>query len=107
MTAIAARDVVPTEIRAAIHAFLIAREAGIKPLSLTKALAAVRRVFPELVISDPDLVDAIFSEAATAGVNLEFSVDKHRRKLGQKALECWENEGGAVLPEPDKSGLAH
>jgi len=60
-----------------------------------EALAAIRQIFPELEISDADLADAIASEALSAGVGIEFDVLKTRKALERRAIERWENEGGA------------
>jgi hypothetical protein len=83
------------EVRAAIGAFLSEVQRNPKPFALSEALAAIRQIFPELEISDADLADAIASEALSAGVGIEFDILKSREALERRALERWENEGGA------------
>lgn len=64
------------EMRAAISSFLNDSESSRQPFDVAKAMAALRRVFPDLDISDADLADAITSEALTAGLDIEYGSDK-------------------------------
>jgi hypothetical protein len=52
-------DQLPDQVRAAIATFLNACQMEARPFAISEALGAVRRVFPDLDISDADLVDAI------------------------------------------------
>jgi len=83
------------EVLVVISAFLNQVQRDLKPIALSEALAAIRQIFPELEISDADLADAIASEALSAGVGIEFDVLKTRKVLERRAIERWENEGGA------------
>ncbi|MEP9373305.1 hypothetical protein [Mesorhizobium sp. KR1-2] len=65
---------VPPEVRAAISAFLNDSQEDEGPFAVSKAIEAVRRVFPELELSDRDLADAISSEALTAGRNIHYDI---------------------------------
>ena len=87
------------EVRAAIAAFLNECQNEARPFATTEALGAVRNIFPDLDISDSDLEDAISSEAATAGFDIDQDSHKRRAKVKRKALERWENEGGAIATE--------
>jgi hypothetical protein len=89
-------DHVPAEVRAAIRTFLGMREQEAKPFATPDALGAVRRVFPDLDISDSDLVDAITSEASIAGFDIEADAGNPSKTSKQKSLDRWDNEGGAI-----------
>ncbi len=84
------------EVRAAIAAFLNQCQNEARPFAATEALGAVRNIYPDLDISDCDLEDAISSEAATAGFDIDHDSRKGRAKVKRKALDRWENEGGAI-----------
>lgn len=71
MTSTGATHHIPADVRAAIHAFLDACQREGRPVATSEALGAVRRVFPDLDISDSDLMDAITSEASTAGFDVK------------------------------------
>lgn len=83
---------VTADVRAAIGAFLNESQRDAQPFTLSDAMNAVRRIFPDLEISDADLADAITSEALTAGLNIDFDVPA----LKKKSLDRWDNEGGAI-----------
>jgi hypothetical protein len=100
MTSTDATHHIPADVRAAIHAFLNACQKEARPFATSEALGAVRRVFPDLDISDSDLVDAITSEASTAGFDLEACAGDASKTLKQKSLERWDNEGGAIGRRP-------
>ena len=63
---------IPKAIRAAIAAFLNECQREARPFASTEALGAIRTMFPHLDVTDADLEDAITSEAAEAG----FEIDK-------------------------------
>jgi hypothetical protein len=92
------------DVRAAISNFLRnERQGDARPFAVSEALNAIRRVFPDLEISDSDLVDAIASEALAAGQAIDFDVPKSPAALQLKSsLERWEDEGGA--PRRSKLG---
>jgi hypothetical protein len=71
------------EVRSAIGTFLNESQRDAQPFAMTKAIDAIRRVFPDLEISDADLADAISSEALAAGIDMNYDVDR------------WDNEGRA------------
>jgi hypothetical protein len=82
------------EVRAAISAFVTEAGGGAsKQLALSEALAAIRQVFPDLVISDAELADALASEALAAGLDVEFDVLKTPKALERRALRPRDNKG--------------
>lgn len=81
------------EVRAAVAVFLQNYQSGERPFAISKALDAVRRVFPVMSLSDNDLTDAIAGEAVAAGLNIHF--DGPGKLLAHSAVERWEDEGGA------------
>jgi hypothetical protein len=81
------------EVRAAISAFLNEARGASKQLALSEALAAIRQVFPDLVISDAELADALASEALAAGLDVEFDVLKTPEALERRALRPRDNKG--------------
>lgn len=92
---------IPAEVRAAIRAFLGACQEEAKPFAAAEAMDAVRRVFPDLDISDVDLMDAITSEASAAGCDVGAKTSNaSNNKQKQKSLERWDNEGGAIGQRP-------
>ncbi|MBD9508954.1 hypothetical protein IB265_19440 [Ensifer sp. ENS10] len=86
------------EVRAAIGAFLSACQKEARPFATSEALGAVRRVFPDLDISDTDLMDAITSEASVAGFDVD-TPDPASAARRRVSLEEWDNEGGAPRSE--------
>lgn len=98
---------VPVDVRAAIRAFLSTCQKEAKPFAAMEAMDAVRRVFPDLDISDADLMDAITSEASTTGSNSGTGTGSAPdSKQKQKSLERWDNEGGATGQRPGTAGRA-
>lgn len=83
------------EVRAAISAFLNGCQKEARPFATSEALGAVRRMFPDLDISDTDLMVAISSEAALAGFDVDTPEPKSALRM-RDSLEEWDNEGGAV-----------
>jgi hypothetical protein len=65
---------------------------------------AIRRIFPTLAISDADLVNAIGSEASKAGLEIDFDVITSSHGAKRKALERWDDEGGAIGGSPPFEG---
>ena len=96
------------EVRAAVAAFLHECQDEAQPFAVAEALGAIRAIFPDLEISDSDLEDALSSEAAVAGFEIEYDAYRRLAKVRRKALERRENEGGAVETKPlsdDQSGI--
>ena len=88
---------IPPDVRAAIGAFLNKCQTEARPFAVSEALGAIRGIFPHLDITDSALVDAITSEASTAGFDVEHDIKASKtRKRKDKALERWDNEGGAI-----------
>ena len=96
----AVRHHIPPDVQAAISAFLNECQKEARPLAESEALEAIRRIFPDLEISDVDLVDAIISEASMAGIDIDYDVAKTPDTLKRKSLERWDNEGGAIDKSP-------
>jgi len=88
-------DPISPDVRAAIAAFLQACQKEAEPFAAAEALGAVRQIFPMLDINDDALTDAIVSEANAAGFDIEYDASGSPQQLKRKALERWENEGGA------------
>lgn len=80
------------EVRAAIGNFLNECQKSPQPFAISEAIDAIRRVFPDLELSDAELADAISSEALTAGVEIHHDVAKSSQSA---SLNRWEDEGGA------------
>lgn len=104
---------IPVDVRAAIRVFLSACHKEAKPFAAVEAMDAVRRVFPDLDISDADLMDAITSEASTTGSSSGMDSNSGTgagsasdSKQKQKSLERWDNEGGATGQRPGTAGRA-
>jgi hypothetical protein len=99
-----ARATLAPDVRAAIAAFLGACQKASRPFATSEALGAVRTIFPGLDISDRDLEDAISSEAAAGGFDIDYDARDGRNEVKRKALERWDNEGGAIgTPPPGPS----
>lgn len=86
----------PPEVREAIKQFLAAAQKETGPFAVSEALGAVRRVFPDLDVSDSELMDAIASEASVAGFEIDYHSGGEPKAIKRKALEQWDNEGGAM-----------
>lgn len=84
------------DIRAAISDFLNSIQGDGQPFALSEARDAIRRVFPDLEITNSELNDVIASEASTAGFDIEYDGGKTSRALKRRAIERWDNEGGAI-----------
>ena len=95
-----AKRPLPADVRAAIAAFLNQCQNEAKPFAGTEALGALRTMFPEMDISDVDLGDAISTEAANAGFDVGYEPRTGSAKMKRKALQRWENEGGATEKAP-------
>ncbi len=94
---------IPPDVRAAIGAFLNKCQTEARPFAVSEALGAIRGIFPHLDITDSDLMDAITSEASTAGFDVEYdSKASKTKKRKDKALERWDNEGGAIAKVPQR-----
>lgn len=87
---------IPPEVREAIKQFLTAAQEETGPFAISEALGAVRRVFPDLDVSDSELVDAIASEASVAGFEIDYHSGGEPKAIMRKALDRWDNEGGAI-----------
>jgi len=75
-------DQLPDQVRAAIATFLNACQKEARPFAISQALGAVRSVFPDLDISDQDLVDAITSEASVAGFDVNYGLPRPSKASG-------------------------
>lgn len=82
------------EARAAIGEFLNWCQKEARPLATSEAMEAIRRIFPDLQISDTDLMDAITSEASAQG--FDVAITPSEVAVRRKAIERWDNEGGAI-----------
>ncbi|PSJ52165.1 hypothetical protein [Kumtagia ephedrae] len=91
---------IPAHVRAAIATFLHHCQSDAAPFAGTEALGAIRTMFPELDISDADLEDAISGEAANAGFDVGCETRTGSARAKRKALERWDNEGGAIGKTP-------
>jgi hypothetical protein len=91
---------IPPDVRAAIGAFLNECQKEARPFAISEALGAIRRIFPDLQISDVDLLDAITSEASTAGFDVDYDIPRTSGTFQRKKLEEWDNEGGAIGKSP-------
>lgn len=87
---------IPADVRAAISAFLSECQKNTRSFAVSEALDAVRRIFPDLEISDDGLLDAIASEASSAGFDINFDIPTVSETPKRMALEQWDNEGGAI-----------
>ena len=97
---------IPPDVRAAISAFLNECQKEAQAFAVSEALGAIRRTFPDLDISDSDLMDAITSEATTAGFDIEYDAAKTSETLKRRSLERWDNEGGAISTGPQRGDSA-
>lgn len=89
---------VPTQVRAAIAAFLNECQNEARPLAAEQALGAIGAIFPNLNIPDEHLKDAILSEAAAADFDVK---EQDEPSVGNRnALERWDDEGGAIASVP-------
>lgn len=88
---------IPVDVRQAIGAFLDNQQGREGPLVLSEALDAIRRIFPDLEVSDSDLIDAITSEAVASDVRLHIDIPGPD---SSGTLERWDNEGGAIKKKP-------
>ena len=91
---------IPDEVRAAIGAFLNECQKEARPFATVEALGAIRRIFPGLEISDADLLDALTSEASTAGFNVDYNVTTTTETITAQSPERRDNEGGAAGRSP-------
>lgn len=58
---------ISSDVRAAIHVFLNECQTMGQPFAADQAMDAIRRIFPDLEISDLVLMDVLTSEASYAG----------------------------------------
>lgn len=95
-----AKQFAPPDVRAAIAGFLNECQKEARPFARIEELGAIRAIFPNLDIPDADLEDAVASEAAKAGFHIDRDNRGGGRKVQRKALDCWDNEGGAPRKAP-------
>lgn len=88
-----AKRSLPADVRAAIAAFLNQCQNEAKPFAGTEALGAIRTMFPELDISDADLEDAVFSEAANAGFDVGYEPRAGSEQGGERKLHARKSSG--------------
>lgn len=62
-------------------------------LAVTAAIEEFRHEFPDLLVSDTEIIAAIEIEIRPTGAHMEFDIGE---PATSGALECWDNEGGAI-----------
>jgi hypothetical protein len=87
---------IPADVREAIKQFLATAQNEPEPFAVSEALGAIRRIFPDLDVSDDELLDAIASEASVAGFEIDYDTEQEPKVIKRKALEQWDDEGGAI-----------
>ena len=90
-------------VSAAIRAFLNECQKEVQPFATAEALGAIRRIFPAVDVTDAALLDALKSEASTAGFEMEYDAEQARILLKRQRLEEWDNEGGASAGRSDRT----
>lgn len=91
------------EVRAAVSDFLNQIQEDGQPFDVALAVDAIKRVFPNVEISDAALVDAVVSEASVSGFDIDYDVDSTPKALKRRALERWDDEGGAPGSAPSST----
>jgi len=89
-------------VREAVKAVMVrVRDRG-ETLAVTAAIEEFRHKFPDLQVSDSEIIEVLESEASPTGVHLEFDIGE---PATSGALERWDDEGGAIkqrLTEPER-----
>ena len=96
----AANTSLPVQVRRAIGIMLEQARQHREPLAMSKAIEELRHRFPDQASSDNDLIDAVNNEAVALHVAINVDVP---RPSGSKALERWDNEGGAIKRKPTEA----
>jgi hypothetical protein len=91
------------EVRAAVSDFLNQIQEDVQPFDVSVAVDAVKRVFPGVEISDAALMSAIASEASTVGFEIDYDAENTPKALKRRALERWDDEGGAPGSAPSST----
>jgi hypothetical protein len=90
----------PLQVRQEIGIMLERARQRREPLAMSKAIEELRRRFPDQASSDNDLIDAVKNEAVASHVAIDVDVPL---PSGSKALERWDNEGGAIKRKPTEA----
>lgn len=64
-------DSLPPEVHDAIRSFLQGHESGVR-IEMTTAIAAIRGAYPDLILRDEDLADAIAGQAEGEQIAIQF-----------------------------------
>jgi hypothetical protein len=90
----------PVQVRQEIGIMLERARQRREPLAMSEAISELRRRFPDQASSDNNLIDAVTSEAVALDVAIDLDVP---RPSGSRALERWDNEGGAIKRNPTEA----
>ena len=69
-------------------------------LTLSKAVKEIRNRFPDLAVSDNDLIAGIMSAAIATDVAVEMDAPEAD---SSGRLDRWDNEGGAIKNKPPET----
>ncbi|TIQ10999.1 hypothetical protein [Mesorhizobium sp.] len=70
---------IPVDVREVMGAILERARQQNKPFGVSEAIDQIRRQFPDLGISDNDLIEALAGEAASADVDIDLSISTENR----------------------------
>lgn len=80
-------------VREAVKAvMMLVRDRG-ETLAITAAIDEFRDKFPDLDVSDTEIIEALTKEVRATGALLEFDIGEPATSV---PLERWDNEGGAI-----------
>lgn len=89
-------------VREAVRAVMVRVRYRGETLAVTAAIEELRHEFPELQVSDSEIIEVLESEVRATGAPLEFDIGE---PATSGALERWDDEGGAIklrLTEPER-----